>query len=98
MFAKPLSACDAPNDALKNSISADEAELALLRKEADWQKAALVAMRPETKEEYEEYNRLIDIYNAVVRDVNDAVARVRVRIAHYNEQVRIFNECAMAVE
>ncbi|OHA04608.1 MAG: hypothetical protein A3B29_04465 [Candidatus Sungbacteria bacterium RIFCSPLOWO2_01_FULL_51_34] len=94
VFAKPLSACDEPSDALKNSISAEEAELAVLRKVADWQKAALVAMHPETKGEYEEYNRLVDTYNSVVRDVNDAVARIRVRIAHYNEQVGIFNECA----
>ena len=80
-FALPLSACDFPDENLKEEIDLGKAQIAQLG-------AILEQMREELQaKQVKEYNALVDQYNTLVGDV-------QAKIAQYNIQAQAFNECA----
>ncbi len=93
IFARPSSACPAPDGSIKERAAVLKAEIDALALDAERLKAELKATDPQTRDEAEAYNRKADEYNSIVRELNAKVEEVRRMIAEHNEQVRLFNEC-----
>lgn len=93
IFAKPLSACPAIDQNLKNGIETDKIKLAELQIEADTLKTDLESQNPKTKNEVESYNAKVESYNALVAEINLLIAKIKADIEIYNSQVNSFNFC-----
>ncbi len=88
-FGTPSSVCPDPSAKLKAEIeslgsSLEKKEIALnaKKKEVD----AMDHSNPQ-------YNQKVDEYNALVREYNALAAALKIKVADYNEQVRVSNDC-----
>ena len=104
-FATPVSACPAPTTSLKQTIEANEAKIAEIKRElAAIQQPMdeIVEEEYETKEEQEaaqeELDALRDEYNTKVTEINALITITKELIDQYNTQARAFNACMQALE
>lgn len=90
-FGKPLSSCFSPEELLLKQIEENEAKLLQMSWELEARKKELEQMRPKRGAEY---NQKAQDYNTLVAEYNSLVEETKKMTARYNDQVRIFNECA----
>ncbi len=90
IFSKPLSACPAVSQTLKNEIDTEKSKLTELQTQANTLKADLESQDPQTKEEVKVYNQKVEEYNALVAQINVLIAEVKSDIQTYNSQI---NSC-----
>ena len=93
VFARPLSECDFPDDALKALIAWEKVQLEELVLELDLLREEINMYRPKFGPNY---NRKVTEYNALVEQYNTLAAQVQADIATYNLQVQVFNACVKA--
>ena len=93
IFGKPLNACPAINESLKDTITMYQNVLLVVREQADVLAAELKATEPHSREEREAYNRKVDQYNTVASEINKTVTSLKTLVAEYNAQVQAFNAC-----
>lgn len=93
VFGLPLSACDSPDEQLKEAIELGKTQIEEIVLLLDQMRAELEAYRPKVGPGY---NRKVDEYNALVDQYNTLVAETQEKISWYNMQVRLFNECAQS--
>lgn len=90
IFARPLSACPNPDQALKAEIEKNQNQITIYENGA-------AAMRKELekrkKGNAETYNQKVDEYNALVKKINDLIKKQKNLISEYNNQVDLQNEC-----
>ncbi|MFA5933745.1 MAG: CAP domain-containing protein [Candidatus Paceibacterota bacterium] len=90
-FGLPISACPIIDKNLKDSIDAQRIILTNMESE-------LITKREELEKKGAQndpdYNDKKDTYNALVREYNSLVVKIRADITTYNDQVKAFNECA----
>jgi hypothetical protein len=91
VFARPLSACNFPDQTLKNTIEMNKAELEQLSLELERLREEIEAHRPKFGPAY---NQKVAEYNALVDEYNNLAAHLQANIAAYNLQVQNFNTCA----
>ena len=93
VFVLPLSACDSPDEQLKEAIELEKTQIEEIVFLLDQMRAELGAYRPKVGPSY---NRKVAEYNAFVDQYNTLVAETQEKIAWYNMQVQLFNECAQS--
>jgi len=93
IFARPLSACPKPDQALKAEIEKTQNQITILENEAAALREELEKINPRNKKSIETYNQKVDEYNALVKEINDLVKKQKNLISEYNNQVDSQNEC-----
>lgn len=93
-FGKPASSCPAVDAALKQEITGEQGEVDILLAQLKQQKADLDAQNPQTRQDYEQYNRQVAALNDLIRIYNNKVDVLKQNVANYNAQVQNFNACA----
>ena len=88
-FGLPLSTCFQPNEALKNQIDSEKAQLDELSSEIDTKKNQIES----TNKKSPAYRQMVDDYNQSVAQYNSLAEEVKGIIANYNNQVNNFNDC-----
>jgi len=91
VFALPVSACDVPDENLKEEIDTGKAQIEELGAILEQMRFELEAQRPRAGPGYK---KKAEEYNALVGQHNILAGEVRKNIAQYNIQVQAFNECA----
>lgn len=82
-FALPLSACSAANEAIKETIAANEKKIVSIEEVLNSMKGDL-----KTRKNLKEYNDLVELHNSLV-------AKNKALIKEYNKQIRSYNQCLM---
>ncbi len=93
IFARPLSACPRPDQALKREIEKTQNQITVLENEAAAMRKELEQINPRNREDAEIYNQKVDEYNAFVKKINDLIKKQKNLISEYNNQVDSQNEC-----
>ena len=88
-FGLPISTCFQPNEALKNQINSEKAQLDSLSLEIDTKKNQIES----TNKKSPAYRQMVDDYNQSVAQYNSLAEEVKGIIANYNNQVNNFNDC-----
>ena len=88
-FGLPLSACDQPNDALKNQIDSEKSQLDELSSQINKKKTEIDNTSPGSAA----YGQMVNDYNQLVGQYNSLAEEVKVNIAAYNNEVNNFNAC-----
>lgn len=93
-FGLPLSACSQPDEITKSKIDSNQTQIEELRNTLEVLLAEIQSIRPKHSPLYnqkiEEYNNLVSQYNAIIEET-------KTLINEYNNQVKIFNECASGI-
>jgi len=91
VFALPFSACDFPDKELQEEIELGKAQIEEISAILEQSRAELEVEGPKGGPGYEkrrqDYNMLVDQYNALVLEI-------QAKVAKYNIQVQAFNGCA----
>ncbi len=87
-FGLPLSSCQKPNESQKAKIENDKIILDQLAAALDEKKIQI-----DNTSETSYYNQLIDDYNQAVQTYNSMAENLKLLVANYNSQVKIFNDC-----
>lgn len=95
-FGTPLSACPAPDEALKEKIAQYEAQLDDIETQINNLAAEFKAPRRKfkTQEEVDAYNQKVDSYHAMILEYQSLSGGIKDLVGRYNEQVNAFNACA----
>ncbi len=88
-FGLPLSTCAQPNEALKNQIDSEKAQLDGLSSEIDTAKNQIENINKNSPA----YRQMVDGYNQLIAQYNSWAEQVKGNIATYNNQVNNFNYC-----
>ncbi len=88
-FGLPLSACNQPNQNLKNEIDSAQSQLAELLSEIDNKKNVI----NNTSQDSPAYNQMINDYNQQIVQYNSLAGKAKAEILTFNNQVNIFNSC-----
>jgi len=94
VFAIPLWACPAIDNALKQQIDANNNRIVTLEKSAAEIKSSLESSKRRSIDEIAVYNENVDKYNELVFETNALFKQTKDLIAKYNSEVEAFNECA----
>lgn len=93
-FGLPLSACSQPDETIKAEINTNQNQLEELQKTLELLQFEIKNARPKRGPAYtqkiEQYNNLISQYNTLVAETESLINQ-------YNNQVRLFNECATGI-
>ncbi|MDD5433069.1 MAG: CAP domain-containing protein [Candidatus Pacebacteria bacterium] len=87
-FGLPLSACQKPNESQKVKIENDKIILDELAIVLDDKKKQI-----ENINQTAYYNQLFDDYNEMVKAYNLKAENLKLLVADYNDQVKVFNDC-----
>jgi len=94
-FGLPLSACPQPDENLLTQIQTKENELNRLQEELEKLQLEIKKIRPRRgvifNQKIKEYNFLVSQYNSLLKET-------KILIEDYNNQVKLFNECASGVK
>lgn len=90
-FGKPLSACVQPDESLKAQIEENEEKLERLEGALSTIRLEIEKIKPKWNEDWK---AKIENYNALVEEYNSLLRETQVLIHQYNNQVKLFNECA----
>jgi TusA-related sulfurtransferase len=93
IFARPLSACPAPNQEIKNEIEKTQNQITILEDKATAMRKDLERINPRNKKDIEAYNQKVDEYNALIKEINNLIKEQKNLISEYNNQVDSQNEC-----
>ena len=93
VFGLPLSACDSPDEQLKEAIELEKTQIEEVVLLLDQMRAELEAYRPKVGPGY---NRKVSEYNTLVEQYNTLAAGLKGKVGWYNMQVQLFNECAQS--
>lgn len=93
-FAKPASACASANSNTKLRIESLELEISTLQNQLTQTKQELDSQNPNSKEEADAYNKIVNDYNNLVKIFNNKVDEIKLLTDQYNAQVNNFNLCA----
>lgn len=90
-FAKPLSACRQPSEALRSKIAENQTQiekmyLVLSNLESEIKSSA--------RSRSSEYRQKVKEYNLLVSEYNELLDETKLLIDKYNSQVKLFNACA----
>ncbi len=88
-FGLPMTACDNPNQNLKNQIDSNQANLDALSLQLDQKKAQIDSANRKS----DEYSKLVDEYNQLATQYNVLSQETKNIILQYNNQINIFNQC-----
>lgn len=88
-FGLPLSACSAPNTALKNQIDLEKSQLDVLSGQINEKKTEIDNTNPRSAI----YSQMVDDYNQLVAQYNSLADQLKGDIARYNNEVNTFNNC-----
>lgn len=91
IFAKPLSACPAVDQNLKQKLEREIAELEKLNTLLVQKEQELEALR--NNNDTNAYNAKVGEYNGLVKEVNERAGRLKTMTDEYNVSVRAFNSC-----
>lgn len=93
-FALPISACNPPDEDLKNKINNKEADL-----------ESIISVLDDKKEQIDNtdntavyYKDLIENYNKNVQEYNSLVTELKSFILNYNNQINYFNNCVLVFQ
>ncbi len=89
IFAKPLSACPAVDQSLKERIGNLKNELDAIQKDLEARRAEIEAMNQRDPG----YREKVDEYNALVAQYNDLAAEFKADVSTYNSQISGLNAC-----
>ncbi len=92
IFGRPRSSCPALNESLKEKVNANQTRLRQLESDLEQLKIEIGSTRPRRGPEY---SQKVEAYNALVNDYNALAAETRTSVETYNNQVRLFNQCAV---
>ncbi len=91
-FGKPLSVCPQPSESLITEISENQSQIEKMYLTLSALEEEINSMRPKRglayNQKVEEYNNLVSQYNALI-------GKTKLLIEQYNNQVRLFNQCAL---
>jgi hypothetical protein len=93
IFGRPLSLCREPDYSMKKSIDEIENKINLLDIKAKVYYFEIESMKKDGVDDVDEYNRKIEEYNEVVRQIKSLNLEIKSFIDRYNGQVKIFNAC-----
>ncbi len=93
IFARPLSACPKPDQALKAEIEKTQSQMTILENEAAAARKELEKINPGNKKDVEIYNQKVDEYNLLIKEINGLIKKQKNLISEYNNQVDSQNEC-----
>lgn len=88
-FGLPLSACQTPDESLKQQIDANKASLEGLAPKIEAKKDEINHTNPRSPE----YNQKVDQYNGMVEQFNVLNQATKDLVNKYNGQVSVFNKC-----
>lgn len=88
-FGLPISACQIPNDDLRNQINSNGSELEQLSSKINVKKQEIDNTNPRSSE----YNQRVDKHNVLVAEYNALNQAIKNLIVNYNAQVNMFNQC-----
>jgi uncharacterized protein YkwD len=88
-FGLPLSACDQPDINLKNKIDSIKSEIDIFSEEIEEKKNQINNTDPRKPV----YNQMVEDYNQLIARYNLLTEDIKLKIANYNNQVNIFNNC-----
>ncbi len=90
-FGMPLSACPQPSESLQAQIEANKTKIKELEITLE---ALMMEIKTSRPKRGPEYNQKVAGYNNLVSQYNALVSETEVLIYQYNNQVRLFNQCA----
>ncbi|MFQ6049481.1 MAG: CAP domain-containing protein [Candidatus Paceibacterales bacterium] len=90
-FGLPLSACPQLDETLETKIGTNQNQIKELQKTLE---ALLVKIQTMKPKRGRAYNQKIEQYNALASQYNTLIEETEVLVNKYNNQVRLFNECA----
>lgn len=93
IFARPLSDCPKPDQALKVEIEKNQGQITILENEATAMRKELEKINPRNKKDIEAYNQKVDEYNLLIKEINNLIKKQKNLISEYNSQVDSQNEC-----
>ncbi len=94
IFGKPLSLCPSPDPGQKIVIERNRNMIQLLNGQLVGLKVELESLRASDSYSRDEYNEKVEVYNAMVNQINPLSAETKELVLEYNERVRAFNVCA----
>jgi uncharacterized protein YkwD len=92
-FAKPASLCPKVDADLKARVDTNRTDVDSLEIQIKRLKDELENSNPQTKQEYDEHNRKVGEYNALIRMYNNKIDILKDLVADYNAQVNAYNAC-----
>lgn len=92
-FARPASECPPVEAGLKARVDSNRSDVDSAEVQIKNMKAELEASKPQTKEEYDAYNKKVAEYNALIRIYNNKIDILKQLVAEYNAQVNAYNAC-----
>ncbi len=92
-FGKPLSSCPVISAVLHQEIITNQTKATSLSQQLNTIKQELMTTATGTPEENSVYNQIAQDYNGDVTIYNAVVARLKVEIPTYNDEVQAFNAC-----
>lgn len=90
-FGIPITACPQPSSVIKSAIDQAKKDVDKLEVSLTAQKKAIDEASPKYGADYE---AMVSKYNASVHKFNALVTSLKDKIANYNKQVSLFNNCA----
>ena len=91
-FGLPLSACPQPDETLAAKIEIKQNQIKELRETLQFLQSKIKTIRPKRGAAY---NRMIEQYNTFVSQHNTLMKETDILGNEYNNQVELFNECAV---
>ena len=89
VFARPLSSCPAPDEALKARIELLSSQSAEMKKDLDARKEEI----DNSNSHSPSYNVKVKEYNDLVAQYNYVIEEIKVFVPEYNSLVELFNKC-----
>jgi hypothetical protein len=90
-FGKPLSACRQPSEEMLAEIKEKQSQIEQLYFALSALEQEINSMRPKRGPVY---NQKVEEYNNLVWQYNLLISQTKLLIGQYNQEVRLFNECA----
>ena len=93
IFARPLSDCPQIDSNLKAEIEKIKNQIASLENSASALREEIENMNPTSGQDVKIYNRKIDEYNEIIKDINSLIRTQKNLILKYNDQIDALNRC-----
>ena len=93
IFARPLSDCPQTDLNLKAEIEKIKDQIASLENSASTLREEIENMNPTSRQDVKAYNRKIDEYNKIIKDINAFIETQKNLILEYNNQIDALNRC-----
>lgn len=93
IFARPLSDCPQVNPNLRIEIEENKDQITNLENLSFALQEEIENMNPTSRQDIKIYNRKIDEYNEIIKNINILIKTQKNLILEYNNQIDAFNKC-----